>query len=222
MMDEQLDRLYKKINQQGRIAIQFGHEQIDPWLGQLKNDHRRSLTLLATVPAHVSRNIKMCLQGMKASVPELYYYPSTALHLTIMDMYRGRPSDQLLDAYVSQMQPLVDRFLPIQWRMQGLIVSPGAVLVKGYYSLSLGNLRNQLRQQIPLANLPLMERYQTVSGHMTIARFPTEVQHRASLLKYAEQNSSLQFGTFEVDQVDLVIHDWYHRRVQSVATFSNA
>ena len=222
MMDEQLDRLYKKINQQGRIAIQFGHEQIDPWLGQLKNDHRRSLTLLATVPAHVSRNIKMCLQGMKASVPELYYYPSTAFHLTIMDLYRGQPLDRLLNDYASQLKPLVNRFLPIQWRMQGLIVSPGAVLVKGYYSPSLEQLRSQIRQQIPLANLPLMERYQTVSGHMTIARFPTEVQHRASLLRYVEQNSSLQFGTFAVNHLDLVIHDWYHRRVQSLATFSNA
>ncbi|EEU31100.1 hypothetical protein HMPREF0501_00505 [Limosilactobacillus coleohominis 101-4-CHN] len=220
-MDEPLDRLYKKINQQGRIAIQCRNEQIDPWLGQLRNDHRRSLTLIATVPAHVSRNIKMCLQGMEASVPELYYYPSSAFHLTIMDLYRGYPSDQLLDDYVSQLQPLVNRFLPVQWRMQGLIVSSGAVLVKGFYSSSLGDLRNQLRQQIPLANLPLMERYQTSSGHMTIARFPTEVQHRAGLLKYVEQNSNLQFGTFEVNQLDLVIHDWYHRRVQSVATFSN-
>ena len=222
MMDEQLDRLYKKINQQGRIAIQFGHEQIDPWLGQLKNDHRRSLTLIATVPAHVSRNIKVCLQGMEDSVPELYYYPSTAFHLTIMDLYRGQPLDRLLNDYASQLKPLVNRFLPIQWRMQGLIVSPGAVLVKGYYSPSLEQLRSQIRQQIPLANLPLMERYQTVSGHMTIARFPTEVQHRASLLRYVEQNSSLQFGTFAVNHLDLVIHDWYHRRVQSLATFSNA
>ncbi len=136
-------------------------------------------------------------------------------------MYRGCPSDHLLDDYVSQLQPFIDRFLPVQWRMQGLIVSSGAVLVKGFYSSSLGKLRNQLRQQIPLASLPLMERYQTFSGHMTIARFPSEVQHRASLLKYVEQNSNLQFGTFEVNQLDLVIHDWYHRRVQSVATFSN-
>lgn len=220
-MDEQLDQLYKEINQQGRIAIQCRHEQIDPWLGRLRNDHRSSLTLIAKVPAHVSRNIKMCLQGMEASVPELYYYPSSAFHLTIMDLYRGCPSDHLLDDYVSQLQPFIDRFLPVQWRMQGLIVSSGAVLVKGFYSSSLGKLRNQLRQQIPLASLPLMERYQTFSGHMTIARFPSEVQHRASLLKYVEQNSNLQFGTFEVNQLDLVIHDWYHRRVQSVATFSN-
>ena len=90
-MDEQLDQLYKEINQQGRIAIQSRHEQIDPWLGRLRNDHRSSLTLIAKVPAHVSRNIKMCLQGMEASVPELYYYPSSAFHLTIMGLVSRMP-----------------------------------------------------------------------------------------------------------------------------------
>lgn len=220
-MKNELALLYQDINRHGQDAINQQSEQIDRWINHSTEDHRRSLTLIATVPAHVSRNIKFCLQDLRQKVPELYYYPSKTFHLTIMDLYRGYPAEQLQENYVQELQSLIKSLLPIQWTLSGFIASPGAILAKGYYSSNLTKLRNLIRQQMSSAGLPLMERYPTISGHMTVARFPRQLEHRQEIVHFINQNSELQFGTFQVEELTLVIHDWYHRHVQKVVTFSN-
>lgn len=218
-MNEQLESLYQKIDQRGRDALINHHEEVDHQLPQPAQDDRRSLTLIAHLPAHVSRNIKMGLQGLRMMIPELYYYPSSTMHITILDLLGQRPSDQELKKYCQQLSPLVEQFLPIQWTLNGIIASPAALMVRGFYSAELPKLRAMIRQQLPAHGLKVAERYQTISGHVTVARFPSSIQNPVGLLDFLEQNAQVNFGTFETAELELVIHDWYHRRVQSVATF---
>lgn len=58
----QLATLYNNINQQGISAIKNHQEQLDSNLKNFDKDMRRGLTLTASLPAHVSRNIMFCLQ----------------------------------------------------------------------------------------------------------------------------------------------------------------
>lgn len=59
----QLTSLYNNINQQGMTAIRNHQEQLDRNLLNPDKDMRRGLTLTASLPAHVSRNIMFCLQN---------------------------------------------------------------------------------------------------------------------------------------------------------------
>lgn len=71
----QLTTLYNNINQQGMSAIRNHQEQLDSNLLNPGKDIRRGLTLTASLPAHVSRNIMFCLQKLAAIEPNQYFYP---------------------------------------------------------------------------------------------------------------------------------------------------
>lgn len=71
----QLTTLYNNINQQGMSAIRNHQEQLDSNLLNPDKDMRRGLTLTASLPAHVSRNIMFCLQKLAAIEPNQYFYP---------------------------------------------------------------------------------------------------------------------------------------------------
>lgn len=223
---DQLVRLYHQIDVRGQRAIQTRNEQVDPYLTGRYPDNRRGLTLLIHLPAHISRNINFGLLRFKMLEPEMYFYPSTDMHITVMDLIGARTgltwSAEQLRLYCTVIRRLTCQTAPINWKLAGLIASPGALLVKGTYSANLTTLRQQLRQALPAAGLPLQERYQTIMGHVTVARFPRPLRHRQKFLQLLKANSNLFFGTFTVDQLDLVIHDWYNHHARVIDSFQLA
>lgn len=171
----QLATLYNNINQQGMSAIRNHQEQLDSNLLDPDKDMRRGLTLTASLPAHVSRNIMFCLQKLAAIEPNQYFYPPADLHITIIDLIAASSNFSLStfeeEKYKNVVGQIISQIEPIHWQLAGMITSSGALLVKGYYSAELSTLRNQLRQELPLHNLLLKERYPTISGHVTVARY---------------------------------------------------
>lgn len=223
-MNKQLEDLYSRINTQGIQAIQEHQEEVDPHLLDLAHDGRRGLTLLAHLPAHVSRNISYALGEIKQVEPTQYYYPSSTMHLTIMDLRQAVTGFQIttskLTAYCQLISAVTQQVGPIEWRLAGLIASPGAILVKGTYSAELASLRKKLRQTLENSELILDERYPTFSGHSTVVRYQQPIINSQLLLRDLADLRDVNFGSFTVSRVDLVIHDWYNRHSQLVKSFS--
>jgi 2'-5' RNA ligase len=103
--------------------------------------------------------------------------------------------------------------------LAGLIASPGAIMVKGTYSANLAVFRQELRKRLADAGLPLAERYPTISGHVTVARFAHPLEQRTQLLQRLKADAQLPFGEFRVHQLDLVIHDWYNHHSKLIDSF---
>lgn len=220
-MTNQLNNLYREINQRGRSAISGGSEEIDGHLHQLQADSRRGLTLLGHLPAHVCRNIEFALQELKQVEPQQYYYPANDMHITVMDILACRPQFELSDGEFNRYRDEVARVAKtvpaIHWRMRGLMVSPGAVMVKEDYGPELEELRQKLRQTLPEVGLRLAERYPTFSGHVTVARFSSQLTARERFLDIIRQDDQLNFGEFTMHSLDLVVHDWYNQRIKQRA-----
>lgn len=218
-----LHELYAKIDRQGRRALADHQEDVDPYLTAATDD-RWGLALILRLPAHVSRNITFVLQTLRAAEPDLYCYPAADMHITVMDIIGARPglhlSSQQLARYRQAVAATVVGSPAIDWRLAGLVLSPGAVMVKGYYSTALQMLREKLRTNLTQTGLPVHERYQTRSGHVTVARFAHPLHDPAALVRLANADRTLAFGDFTSHRVDLVIHDWYNHRVRPVATFT--
>ncbi|MDE7039571.1 MAG: 2'-5' RNA ligase family protein [Limosilactobacillus sp.] len=220
----QLATLYNNINQQGISAIRSHQEQLDSNLLNPDKDMRRGLTLTASLPAHVSRNIMFCLQKLAAIEPNQYFYPPADLHITIIDLIAAN-SDFSLSTfeekkYKNVVGQIISQIGPINWHLAGMIPSSGALLVKGYYSAELSTLRNQLRQELPLHNLLLKERYPTISGHVTVARYTRPLQQADCFLEMLEGFKSINFGQFTTSSLDLVVHDWYNHNSQLISKLS--
>ena len=124
-----------------------------------------------------------------------------------------------LAAYQKALQNLMAKSKPFDVTLKGLIASPAGILATGYYSDELTMLRQNLRHQLT-DKLPVAERYPTCSGHVTIARFKAPLKAPPALLADLMSMQQLQFGTFTVDRLDLVIHDWYNHDVKKIAEYA--
>lgn len=218
----QLASLYNDINTRGVEAISNHQEQVDYFLTHPKEDNRRGLTLLAHLPAHISRNINICLQGLGANKGSVYRYPAHDMHITVLDLLGAKADFRItpaaIDAYRQALQSLLIKFPPIEWRLTGFIASPAALIVKGNYSAALSNLRMAIRKQLPAQNLTIDERYPTYSGHVTVGRFVKPLADYRSFLSYLADNNQTELGRFKSRELDLVVHDWYNHRVEKIAT----
>lgn len=220
----QLLKLYHNINNQGHAAIQSNNEQIDQHLIGIKKDHRLGLTILTSLPAHVCRNINICLQEFKKLEPAQYYYPATDMHITIIDIIAANTKFYLSPLekkkYTEVLSQIISTVGTIHWELKGIIISPNTILVKGYYSDNLIKLRNLIRHELPLKGLMLQERYPTNSGHITIARFTSPLQHPHQILALQEQFEETALGKFRTASLDLVVHDWYNHNSQLISAIS--
>lgn len=214
--------LYQTIDQKGRQAI-LQNEFFDPYLNHEQPDHRRGLTLLAHLPVHVGRNIGYAQQKLRLANPSLYCYPLADLHLTVLDLIGARKDFAIsacdLAAYQRRLSELMANQKPFEVTLKGLIASPAGILAAGYYSGELTVLRQNLRRQLT-GKLAVIERYPTRSGHVTIARFKAPLNDPQVLLNDLMSMQQLQFGTFTIDRLDLVIHDWYNHDVKKIAEYA--
>lgn len=221
-MENKLEELYRQINQKGISALTDHKEVIDDYLSSPKLDFRRGLTLLVPIPAHIRRNIMFCMQKLKNIEPNEYYYPAEDLHIIAIDILAARPdftlSPLMTSKYCNEIIRLAAKVGPIHWTIKGLIASPGAVLVKGYYSANLTKLRNLIRRSLPANGLKLDERYPTYSGHMTIARFSHPIVEQQQFLQTLAELDNIELGTFTTSNLDLVIHDWYNHDSQVISS----
>lgn len=221
---DKLNQLYSRIETQGVQKISAHYEQVDPNLQMLKTDTRRGLTLLVHLPAHVIRNINFVLNDLKQLEPSQYYYAADTIHITVMDIRRAVPelclSKEELVNYQQVIRETVNNVGAINWHLAGLVCSPEAILVKGFYFSELQQLRNALRKNFLKNGLILDERYETFSGHATVVRFKKKLTHPQALLNEINGFRNIEFGDFQTSKVDLVIHDWYNRHSQLIERFS--
>lgn len=221
----QLAQLYASIQQKGTTALRAGNAVFDDYLNRPETDTRMAVALVIRLPESVQQNIRQALDALAVDFPELYYYPADDLHITVLDILRGRPglekpSPALLAQYKACLTQTLEQLSPFSIRFKGLTVSDGAILVKGYDDGGLESLRTALRPALKAAGLPLEERYETASCHVTAARFPQKIHDPAGLLSKLESLSELYLRVFKITEVELTYHNWYDSKKECLAAFS--
>jgi len=182
----------------------------DEFLSNAKNDNRLSLALLIRIPSVVSSKIEKCISELKIIDPDLYYYPESDFHITVMDILKGmtnRSIPQNLEEYIKCIKDCAKEIKPFKIEFNGLTASNNAIMVKGYYEYELQKFREKLRLELKNRGLVLEERYETISSHITIVRIPNKLNKPQEFINYIEQEYS--FGTIEVNSFELSFHNWY-------------
>ncbi|ORX80325.1 hypothetical protein BCR32DRAFT_293892 [Anaeromyces robustus] len=182
----------------------------DKYLENAKNDDRMSLALLIRIKSSISEKIEKCITELKTIEPNLYYYPKSDFHITVMDILKGesnRTIPQDLNEYIECIKKASKQIKPFKIEFNGLTASDNAIMVKGYYEYELQKFRELLRKLLKEKGLRLEERYKTISSHITIIRIPDKLNNPKEIMNYIEKEYN--FGVMEVSELELDFHNWY-------------
>lgn len=219
-INQKLDALYKNIAAHGVCSIQEGGK-IDQFLAHPEQDSRMGISLVFRIPNFVKISILKKMKDIEQCAPELYYYPPTDFHVTILDLQRAKPglvcSFELAKRYTEVIRHAAKGIHPFEVRFCGMVASDSAVLVKGYYDSAFEALRQKLRTILRESDLPLDERYETFSCHVTIVRFPCKIESPFVLSDVISNLANSDFGKCTVNSIQLVYHNWYdsHKEILS-------
>lgn len=182
----------------------------DPHLLHPESDTRMALALVIRPAPDLARRMAGYLESLEQLAQELYHYPASDFHVTVLDLLRGEPGRMLPPnwrEYACCIRSCAREVSPFNLGFFGLCASDNAILVRGYYESGLEQLRQKVRGALAAHDLPLEERYQTISSHITVARIPTRLHHPSEVLDFVGQD--VPFGKMKVEAVELVFHNWY-------------
>lgn len=184
-------------------------------------DPRRGLTLIARPGPALRERFDALLGRLAQAEPGQYRHPPADLHLTVLSLFTvtEEPGAQLaqLDAYRAAVHAAVEGAEPFEIAFEGITLSRGAVMACGYpRGPALENLRERLRAQLRARGLDasLDQRYRLVTAHATLLRFAVPLQQPARFAALLEELRMQPLGSMRVDQLELVINDWYMSSAQ--------
>lgn len=218
--DMRVKLLYDSIAAGGRKGIADGGA-VDELLAHPERDTRMGVGVLFRISSPVRGEITQKLQKLRNASPEIFYCNPDDFHVTVLELLCAKPGLTCSAALASQYEEVLRReaasIKPFAVRFEGFACSDGAILSKGYYAPELELLRQKMRAALRNNSLPLEERYETYSCHITVARFPCRIANPQVLLEEAAELDAVPLGDFEVGAIELVYHNWYDTKKEVLA-----
>lgn len=186
------------------------------------DDKRFGVTLLVRPSENIKNKIQFLLDDLKQIDPIQYYYPSTDIHITIMSIiscYEGFRLDQISTSeYIELISSNLKEIDKFNITFKGITASDSSVMIQGFPTdENLNNLRNGLRNSFRSSNLKqsIDKRYTIQTAHSTVLRFREKLLRINEVLEVLDYYKDYEFGTFEVNELELVFNDWYQRKNNS-------
>ncbi|TCD29215.1 mutarotase [Pedobacter psychrodurus] len=211
-----LAKHYHKLYTDAVAKISAGRYETDHLIDS-DTDQRFGITLVIRPDAATKDKIQQFLAEAKAIEPDQYYYQNADIHITLMSIiscYEGFDlKDIHVEDYIQLIQQVLARHKCFKIQFKGLTASPSCILIQGFLTDTLNEIRDDLRAGFKNSDLQqsIDKRYTIQTAHATVIRFRSELKHKDTLLNLIEKYRDFDFGTFEVKQVELVYNDWYQR-----------
>ncbi|WP_316849591.1 2'-5' RNA ligase family protein [Pedobacter agri] len=217
---------YDKLYTESAAKITAGNYEIDHLIDDEK-DQRFGITLVIRPDQNTKMNIQRFLTEVKAIEPDQYYYQDSDIHITVMSIiscYAGFELKEInTETYIQLIAMALDKYRGFNTQFKGLTASTSCILLQGFFTETLNQIRDDLRAAFKNSTLQqsIDKRYTIQTAHATIMRFRDKLRNPARLLSLIEQYRDFDFGTFTVDQIELVYNDWYQRErfVESLHIF---
>ena len=218
----EINTLYRDINNNGILKIKNKEEKIDEYLNN-REDRRMGLTLIIRPSEQIKEKIIKIEKEIQKVEPSQYFYKNYQYHITLMDFTTARQdfmySKEQIKKYTKIVEDVLKNIKKFKIQCKGIIVSDGAILVKGYYENIMNQIREELRRKIEENNLKNDERYRTISSHITIARFKKPLKNRKKFLETIKNYEQYNFGEFEVSNIEFVYHNWYDSKRELIHNY---
>jgi 2'-5' RNA ligase len=207
---------YHKLYTESIAKIAAGNYETDHLIDS-DTDYRFGITLVIRPDAATNNNIQQFLSEAKAIEPDQYYYQNSDIHITLMSIiscYEGFDlKDIHVQDYIQLIQQVLAKHKSFKIQFKGLTASPSCILIQGFLTDTLNEIRDDLRAGFKNSELQqsIDKRYAIQTAHATVIRFRSALENKDALVQLIEKYHDFDFGTFEVKQVELVYNDWYQR-----------
>jgi hypothetical protein len=227
-MDAELAAHYEQLHLESIEKIHRQGVVPDPFIDN-PEDQRFGLTLLCRPSLEVWKNVEAFLKNLSKNATHQYTYRYVDAHVTVMPIISCEEGFSLAQVNLKDYFPLIQNSLfgisPFKILFKGAILSPSAILIKGYpEDRQLNQLRDNLRREFGVVPLKqsLDKRYQLKTAHSTVLRFKHPLPNPELLLHQIEKAKDLSFGSWEVRELEFVFNDWYqrHEKVIKLKTFT--
>lgn len=212
-----LESHYKKLHNESISKISSDNYEIDDLIDSNK-DKRFGITLLIRPSIEIKEKIQKFITQIKKIEPKQYYYPNSDIHITVMSIiscYDGFDLKKIdLEKYIELIEKCIVQKKDIHITFSGITASPSGILIQGFMDNNeLNDIRDRLRKEFKNSNLEqsLDKRYSIQTAHSTIVRFRAELSQKEKLLEFLDENIHYDFGSFKVNEFELVYNDWYQR-----------
>lgn len=208
---------YNKLYKESIGEISSGNYEIDPLL-HADDDNRFGVSLLIRPPVEIKNEIQKFLNELKSIEPSQYYYPNSDIHITVISIISCYDGLELKNLNVPEYVELIWKSLKnaqnITISCTGVTASPSCIMIQGFIEdSSLNDIRDNLRRDFKDATLEqsMDERYVIRTAHATVLRFSEQLKQKEEFLGLLEKYRNHDFGTFQVNQLELSYNDWYHQ-----------
>ena len=219
---------YNHLFRESSKDILEGHHFIDYQINS-SSDNRFGLTIIVKPNAQIKNNIQGFFNELKTIDSSQYYYPLSDIHLTVISIiscYEGFSLTNIsLPQYIKIIKTSIADLKNIVIDFNGITTSDAAIMLQGFpMNNSLNKLRNNLRNNFKSSSLEqsIDKRYSIITAHSTVIRFSEKIKDSAKFMEILEKYRQYNFGRFEVENIELVYNDWYHREkfVQQLMSFN--
>jgi len=223
-----LEEHYNKLYTDSIAKIKDDHYEMDSLINS-SADNRFGITLITRPPETVKNNIQTFLNELKSIDPHQYYYGNSDIHVTVMSIISCFDGFQLEHINISEYIHLISKSLiekpNIEIEFRGITVSSSCIMIQGFMNNNFLNIiRNNLRDNFKTSNLQqsIDKRYSIQTAHTTVVRFQNKINNKPEFLKIIEAFRHYNFGSFEVNNLELVYNDWYQKEkhVKKLHVFS--
>jgi 2'-5' RNA ligase len=136
--------------------------------------------------------------------------------MPIISCYDGFNLSQIvIEDYIKIINESLQNCLKFKIEFKGLTASPSCIMVQGFPNNNLLNqFRNKLRENFKSTTLQqsIDERYSIQTAHSTIFRLRERLNNKREFLNLIDSYRNHYFGSFVVENVELVYNDWYQRK----------
>lgn len=211
-----LEEHYNRLYTASIAKISSGNYEIDPLVNS-DNDDRFGLSLIIRPSIEIKNEIQKFLGELHRSEPKQYYYPNSDIHMTVISViscYSGLELAQIkVPEYTKRISKILKTQQAITISFKGVTTSPSCIMIQGFVNdNSLNHLRDRLRLRFKNSDLEqsMDERYVMQTAHATVFRFSETLEDKEEFLRIVEKYRDYDFGTFVVDDIELVYNNWYH------------
>ncbi len=212
-----LEEHYSKLYKESIRKISSNDYEIDDLI-DVDSDKRFGITLLIEPPLQVKNEIQNFLKELRNLEPNQYCYPNSDIHITILSIiscYNGFNLNKInLPDYVNVIKKCLPSVLNTEINFKGITASTSCVMVQGFMNNTvIDDIRDSLRIEFKESGLEhtIDERYTIKTAHSTVFRFKKTLDKKDDFLKLIEKYRDYDFGSFSIDNFELVYNDWYQR-----------